>query len=1695
MKNSATYNGSSLFSGTETLDKNKTYYGYKGKTTSSISSGSSSNIGGGSGVAKASASADFAAYDPETETLQQSSRHPELVSGSVGTAGEETTSPENTVATTGEEPVLPVMVVNEEPSYAQIPAYDPVAWEEEPYAAAYTVPVTNDETVASFVYDEGIAMAAYSGEETEPAAYDPETETLQQSSRHPEVTDIVAESELEAYETGMQPASSQSSSAESEYSVRAVSGSVGTTGEETASAATTSEETLNPGIAAAAAPMMMRSAAPMAAYSGEETQGEGTTTEYVAGPQVALDGISEEENAQLQANALNSTGNAGVATTALVEKPTPETAPDGGYYETLKESGTIEFAPGRNDYFYIDFEGYERYVHIKNEDTTNTKTLSYSIDENGQITFNSSGLYMEFYRPPVSASGYNIVLEGSDNKLLLSSGSDDTIINKGTNNIIDGGDGTDVLNNYGTVTSASNIETIIDWTNYTDLGTESGSLDFVPGESKVIKINGMLYYIENTSATFYNRLHYSTNTSTDVVTFSGGSSASVTFKITAADGQADNVLFNIIGGTLSTGNGNDSVTNSGQNAKIDAGSGNDVIINNNIAVIDAGDGNDSVNNKAVYSTIGLGAGDDTVTNSNSIVTIDGGAGTDVVNKINFYASTNTNVEKVIDWTNYTDLGTSSSTITVDAGSGQVVKINDLLYYIENTSTSSSNTLYYATNTSTGVVTFEAIGASSSKTFNITAADGQADNIKFDVGYGALNTGDGNDTVSLGARGEYSVVYTGCGDDDVFCGGFVTLNAQIYLGEGNDTFESFSNRIIVDSGDGNDSLLNRSNSGGSASYWLGAGDDTIINYASSVFIDAGEGNDSVEVVPYQLSAGWYIDGGDVYLGAGDDSVKVNASNIIIDAGEGSDSVTNMWKATSSIIDTGAGNDTIINSGSLATLNTGDGNDIITNKGTSNTIDGGDDTDVLNNYGTVSSSSNIETTIDWTNYTDLGTSSSSITVAAGSGQVVKINDLLYYVENTSTSEENILYYATNTSTDVVTFGGGSSASNTFKITAADGQTDNVVINGVNITFNAGDEDDEITINSAYNVIGGEGDDTLYLNENTSIGGVVYNQALFINQAISDNKVSEIETVFGCYGDRGVVSSDGVLVYAFGDDEPMGLYPIYKTSGSITTDGSWEIMTSTGSKHYGVSGLNGDTLNWSIDENDQITFQTDSTNGITITAADGQADNVIIDGANITFNAGDGDDKITINSANQVFAGDGDDSIINNGIVCSYIYGDAGNDSIINNCDVSAQYSGEGGIRGGEGNDTIINNGAIAGGDAIYGDAGNDLIINEPQNLYPSMTDKSMEIYGGADNDTIIQNGWEDNAIYGDTGDDSIVNKSSLISWFEGGDGVDTFSNTGNAENIDYADIEKVIDWTNYTDLGTSSSSITVAAGSGQVVKINDLLYYVENTSTSSSNTLYYATNTSTDVVTFKASGSSSKSFNITAADGQTDNINFAINYGTLNTGDENDTITNTSYDVKIDAGADNDVITNTSNYVKIDAGEGNDSVNNRGNYSTIGLGSGVDTITNSASEIIISKGEANSTDSVSTTRSDTVIVDEMFTMDFTSGQTQTVSIDNKTYTVTNNKTSDNTLSYGIISGTNQIAFWGPSFGVTAADGQADNIHFEVSYGILNTGDGNDSVNNSGACSTIGLGAGDDTIVNKTEYSYINIDTGDGNDSVNN
>ena len=45
--------------------------------------------------------------------------------------------------------------------------------------------------------------------------------------RHAEVTDIVAESELEAYETGMQPASSQSSIAESEYSVRAVSASVG----------------------------------------------------------------------------------------------------------------------------------------------------------------------------------------------------------------------------------------------------------------------------------------------------------------------------------------------------------------------------------------------------------------------------------------------------------------------------------------------------------------------------------------------------------------------------------------------------------------------------------------------------------------------------------------------------------------------------------------------------------------------------------------------------------------------------------------------------------------------------------------------------------------------------------------------------------------------------------------------------------------------------------------------------------------------------------------------------------------------------------------------------------------------------------------------------------------------------------------------------------------------------------------------------------------------------------------------------------------------------------------------------------------------------------------------------------------------------------------------------------------------------
>ena len=160
----------------------------------------------------------------------------------------------------------------------------------------------------------------------------------------------------------------------------------------------------------------------VAAYSGEETQGEGTETEYTTGEYVPLDGLSEEENAQLQANAQTNTNNTGLATTAetttSIDIATKETKTlkiggksytiyNGGYFtETLKYiyddvSDQIEFynadcltitaASGQNDNIVFDIRDGVLYTGVGNDIITNEEYYATINAGDGYDTITNQG--------------------------------------------------------------------------------------------------------------------------------------------------------------------------------------------------------------------------------------------------------------------------------------------------------------------------------------------------------------------------------------------------------------------------------------------------------------------------------------------------------------------------------------------------------------------------------------------------------------------------------------------------------------------------------------------------------------------------------------------------------------------------------------------------------------------------------------------------------------------------------------------------------------------------------------------------------------------------------------------------------------------------------------------------------------------------------------------------------------------------------------------------------------------------------------------------------------------------------------------------------------------------------------------------------------------------------------------------------
>ena len=544
-----------------------------------------------------------------------------------------------------------------------------------------------------------------------------------------------------------------------------------------------------------------------------------------------------------------------------------------------------------------------------------------------------------------------------------------------------------------------------------------------------------------------------------------------------------------------------------------------------------------------------------------------------------------------------------------------------------------------------------------------------------------------------------------------------------------------------------------------------------------------------------------------------------------------------------------------------------------------------------------------------------------------------------------------------------------------------------------------------------------------------------------------------------------SDGIACYS-GEEDPNAGISIASETGNdgiavastIVDSGSIEVTSTSqpitiGDKMYDVHGYGSGTLNWSIDDAGQITFQTDSTNTIFITAHDGQEDNVSLDGSGIYFYAGDMDDTIVINSGCHVDGDDGDDSIVNNSLQAALIDGNAGNDTIVNNAGATVHY--------------------------IYGEAGNDSIVNEGTVNY--------DISGGAHNDSIVNNGTVYWNIVGGLGSDTVVHNGNASFIFGAHSGVheETEAETdklvfgsdalvgwqGSALGVD--DIQTAIEYSHLNDfdiivdedgndlLNPTSGSIDLtdtSYNSPVTITIGDKKYDVY--SSSETTTLYWDVDNDTGQITFLINNknvASGTEVSITAHDGQADNVIIDGNIR-FYAGDGNDTVEAwNAYGVYSGTGDDN--ITVTEKVYEIRAAEGNDSIVNNGTVIwDIASGLGDDTIINAADAYVSTIIGSDGNDSI-----------------VNNGVIQCA-----TPVGYGNDTIINNGTMGIRPDT---------------DDATGNVYVENNENgyltSLGLGSGNDYVINKGTItSSIFLGVGNDTIYDYGD-GYLGLDAGDGDD----
>ena len=860
------------------------------------------------------------------------------------------------------------------------------------------------------------------------------------------------------------------------------------------------------------------------------------------------------------------------------------------------------------------------------------------------------------------------------------SGEDTFNIKSGVQNtFVDGGGGTNAINDNGTNTIKANVPNANAYSEF-----------FVAGETKIITVNGKEYTITNTASNDNKNLVYSIKG--DTIEFQG-----TYFKITGNSEQSHNVKLLSQRMTFTGGNLNDTiiVANTARYAAVYGGSGDDYIENNAADVYMWGqDGNDKIINNGANSCLIFGGnGDDTVEitkgtghyldagdgndnvtvlGSASNATIYGGAGK---NTITNKSGNNIGISGFGDADN-------CSAIVINPSASKTVTINGVSYSLVNQSSDRTSVVLYNYNSVSGETSFWG---------SYVDVHGKTDNIAYNV------------VVS----GAYNNCYGGELDDKLTAKGWV---------------------VSLHGKSGNDTLIQNS-------YWAktygGKGDDTIIANKNGSYIYGEAGNDTITI---NVETSNEIDGG-----TGDDTYNINASCAPKDTD--GNNVYNI-DADNCNITGGMGNDTFYVNGNNNTVNGAGGDDyfVINSKG-SNTIDGatGDNYYVDNSDGNATLVNVVsDPNSGMLQFSSIGEEKSFIidgkkytvknSTTLGTSQAA--NSLKYSYNATTgkitvdgsnftiTSDDSACNLAVKGDNNLVY---GSKYADTI-----------IVESGSNNKIYGLNGDDNLILNSADNsVLGGDGNDTITVNaaSGKEINGEDGNDIININCNNNSNIIA------GDGNDRLNINGSNNVVDAGNGNNNI---TISESNNTVTAaDGSNDIRV-TGSSNNVTAGSGNNKIGISGDDNtlnvDKAVGEINilgSSNEVTVNNG---ANKTIIQGNHNTYISLNGEKNVSVKgSNNEINTGSSSDAFNisgdNNHITST---GGDNNVTISGNANIYEGGSAKDTIRVNSGNSNNIDGGA--GNNTLY-DKGINTIYTNVRRIITSPFETDLKIDIGSGDDKFI------------------------------------------------------------------------------------------------------------------------------------------------------------------------------------------------------------------------------------------------------------------------------------------------------------------------------------------------------------------------